>query len=215
MAVATRRDRSWSRRACAGIGLALILASIVFLPGARAQLAMIGPDEAPTRERAQEMLQARVSNLYAGSVAIDVPIANPLGSESAVIENGRRDFLQFNCVGCHAPNGGGGMGPSLSDSEWIYGSQPANIYLSIVHGRPNGMPAWGGMLPDEVVWELVAYVARIAKKPDAPLGRTISRQHLASRKEQIPAEMIDTINPWDHTEPFSGGQRPRAQAGER
>ncbi len=176
----------------------------------------ISPDEAPARERAQELLQTRVSNLYAGAAAVGVPLRNPRGDGSAIVDNGRRDFIQFNCVGCHAPNGGGGMGPSLSDSKWIYGSEPANIYLSIVHGRPNGMPAWSAMLPDDIVWELVAYIRSItAPAPaDGRFGHTISGAQLAQGVEQIPAEMLDTLEPWQHTEPFSSGQRPQAQGGE-
>jgi len=70
---------------------------------------------------------------------------------------GKRLFDQYNCSGCHA-HGGGGMGPALMDDKWIYGSEPANIFESIVEGRPNGMPAWRNKIPDQQVWELVAYV---------------------------------------------------------
>ena len=35
------------------------------------------------------------------------------------------------------------------DREWIYGGQPANIFATIVEGRPNGMPSWRGRIPDE------------------------------------------------------------------
>jgi cytochrome c oxidase cbb3-type subunit 3 len=44
------------------------------------------------------------------------------------------------------------------DKEWLYGHEPANIYASIVEGRPKGMPAFGGRIPDEQVWQIVAYV---------------------------------------------------------
>lgn len=56
-------------------------------------------------------------------------------------------------VGCHAANGGGGMGPALSEGRFIYGSNPANLFLSIYQGRPNGMPAWGEILPESTIWE--------------------------------------------------------------
>lgn len=50
------------------------------------------------------------------------------------------------------------MGPPLMDDKWIYGSSPENIYSTIVEGRPNGMPSWGGRIPNMQVWQLVAYV---------------------------------------------------------
>ncbi len=50
------------------------------------------------------------------------------------------------------------MGPALNDSEWIYGSEPENVFASIVEGRPNGMPSWRGRLTNAQVWQLVAFV---------------------------------------------------------
>jgi cytochrome c oxidase cbb3-type subunit 3 len=44
------------------------------------------------------------------------------------------------------------------DEAWIYGKDPASLYTSIVDGRPNGMPAWRGRIPDYQIWQLVSYV---------------------------------------------------------
>jgi cytochrome c oxidase cbb3-type subunit 3 len=81
----------------------------------------------------------------------------PYGENAWAISEGKRLYTWFNCIGCHA-NGGGGMGPPLMDENWIYGSEPQNIYATIIQGRPNGMPAFGGKLGDQQVWQLVAYV---------------------------------------------------------
>jgi cytochrome c oxidase cbb3-type subunit 3 len=50
------------------------------------------------------------------------------------------------------------MGPALTDSAWIYGSEPHNIFATIVQGRPNGMPSFGNHIPEDQVWQIVAYV---------------------------------------------------------
>lgn len=73
------------------------------------------------------------------------------------VSEGKRLYTWYNCVGCHS-HGGGGMGPALMDDKWIYGSEPEKIHASIVEGRPNGMPAFGGKIPDQQVWQIVAYV---------------------------------------------------------
>jgi cytochrome c oxidase cbb3-type subunit III len=73
------------------------------------------------------------------------------------VVTGKRLFGQYNCSGCHS-NGGGGMGPPLMDDEWIYGGRLEQIHQTLVEGRPNGMPAWGGKIPDEQLWQLAAYV---------------------------------------------------------
>jgi cytochrome c oxidase cbb3-type subunit 3 len=73
------------------------------------------------------------------------------------VAQGKLWFRWFNCVGCHA-QGGGGMGPALMDNDWIYGKDADAIFKTIVDGRPNGMPAFRGRIPERQVWQLVAYV---------------------------------------------------------
>ena len=95
---------------------------------------------------------------------------NPLGDSDAVVREGRRLFVWFNCAGCHGGHGGGGMGPSLRDVDWRYGSDDAHIFSSIAEGRGQGMPAWGTRIPEDQIWKIVAYIKsmRTANEPDAP-----------------------------------------------
>lgn len=110
-------------------------------------------------------------------LAIDPPQAAPAGSGSPdsasplrlggapwayagnayELNQGKLLYARMNCTGCHA-RGGGAIGPALMDSAWRYGSEPESIFTTLVRGRPNGMPAFAGRLPDHQVWQLVAYV---------------------------------------------------------
>lgn len=103
----------------------------------------------------------RLVSLAPGQPMIDVRPRNPYGHNALAVSEGKRLFTWYNCVGCHA-NGGGGMGPALMDDTWIYGSEPENIFSTIVEGRPNGMPSFGGKIPDYQVWQLVAYVQSLS-----------------------------------------------------
>ena len=85
---------------------------------------------------------------------------NPYEGNAYAISQGQKLFEQYNCAGCHF-HGGGGIGPPLMDEEWIYGSSPARIYQSITEGRPNGMPSFGGRIPQDQVWQLVTYVRSV------------------------------------------------------
>lgn len=82
---------------------------------------------------------------------------SPYTKNAYGLSEGKRLFGAFNCSGCHA-NGGGGIGPALTDDKWIYGAEPEQIYSTIVEGRPNGMPAFGGRIPSQQVWQLVSYI---------------------------------------------------------
>ena len=155
---------------------------------------------------ASELVHVPVVTLFPGAVPVRPTVQNPVAGDPEAVQRGMQYFNQMNCVGCHAPNGAGGMGPSLSNTTFLYGEEPENIYLSILQGRPRGMPAWGGMLPDQVIWDLVAYIQSISKEPAAPWGRTTSADGFTI--EQVPAEFITTVNPWQYTTPFSYGQAP-------
>jgi cytochrome c oxidase cbb3-type subunit III len=94
--------------------------------------------------------------LQPGSKA--TPDRSHLDENAYAVNQGKRLFRWYNCSGCHGGGGGGGMGATLIDAGWRYGGEPAAIYATIVEGRPNGMPAFGGRIPDDQVWQLVAYV---------------------------------------------------------
>jgi cytochrome c oxidase cbb3-type subunit III len=91
------------------------------------------------------------------TLATTQPQAAQYYDNADAVVQGKRLFNQYNCSGCHS-NGGGGMGPDLMDNEWIYGDRLEQIHQTLVEGRPNGMPSWGGKIPDPQLWELAAYV---------------------------------------------------------
>ncbi len=107
--------------------------------------------------RGAAIAKVEMADLHPGGGTPLPPVALPEDNNAFALSEGKRLFSWFNCVGCHA-HGGGGMGPALMDDKWIYGSEPQNIYATIVEGRPNGMPAWRGKIPEPQVWQLVAYV---------------------------------------------------------
>jgi len=104
------------------------------------------------------------------------------GSAYAVGE-GKRLYSAYNCVGCHA-NGGGGIGPALMDSEWIYGSKPDQIFSTIVQGRPNGMPSFAGKIPDYQVWEITAYVRSMSGQLPSDIAPSRSDTMAVKKPEQ-------------------------------
>lgn len=96
---------------------------------------------------------------------------NPFHNDPVALQDGRRLFDWYNCSGCHGGHAGGGMGPSLRDADWIYGNRDDQIFDTITHGRSNGMPAWGTKIPEQQVWELVAYIKSMGtpQEPDPPV----------------------------------------------
>jgi cytochrome c oxidase cbb3-type subunit III len=135
---------------CVGIGAAACESKTAQLAAVGAQPSstfFIGPQPGPDRPL------AIVTNPYAG--------------DPRALADGRRLFVWYNCAGCHGDHAGGGMGPSLRDTTWIYGSGDQHIFASITEGRTRGMPAWGSKLPQDQIWRIVAYI-RSLRTPNEP-----------------------------------------------
>ena len=114
-------------------------------------------DFSQTPSGATAIKSMRMSDLVPDGPDKTLSVDNRYDDNAYALAEGKRLFHWYNCTGCHA-EGGGGSGPALMDNVWIYGSESANVFATIVQGRPNGMPAFGGRIPEKEVWELVAYV---------------------------------------------------------
>lgn len=87
---------------------------------------------------------------------------NPYENDAYATAEGRRLYQWYNCSGCHFA-GGGGIGPPLMDDDWIYGGEPQQILDSMIEGRANGMPAYGGRIAHEDALKIVAYVRSLSR----------------------------------------------------
>jgi cytochrome c oxidase cbb3-type subunit 3 len=100
-------------------------------------------------------------------------VRNPFAGDPQAIAIGRQLFTGYNCAGCHSAYAGGGMGPNLRDTVWIYGGSDAQLFSTIAEGRPNGMPAWGAKVAEDQIWQIIAYLRTLGTngepvKPPTP-----------------------------------------------
>jgi cytochrome c oxidase cbb3-type subunit 3 len=151
-----------------------------------------------TLPNGEQLAQAtRLTDLQAGAPSQPGSIGSPFRNNAYGLSEGKRLYAAYNCSGCHA-QGGGAIGPALMDHRWIYGSRPEQIYSTIVEGRPNGMPAFGGRIPEQQLWQIVAYVES--------LSGNVSKAAAPSRNDDMSA-----ARPENRREP----QRPPIQTGHR
>lgn len=138
----------------------------------------------------------RVTNLQPGKPSPADVVKSPYQDSAWAVSEGKRYFQAYNCVGCHA-NGGGGMGPPLMDAEWTYGSDPRQIFSTIVEGRPNGMPSFGGKIPEQQVWMLVAYVQSLSGQlpKDVAPGRSDHMAVAPQEQSRPKARGVQTTPP--------------------
>jgi cytochrome c oxidase cbb3-type subunit III len=66
-----------------------------------------------------------------------------------------KTIYELNCVACHMPDGGGGIGPNLTDKNWILGGGIKNVFKVVSDGGRDGK----GMIP----WKQILNPAEIAQ----------------------------------------------------
>jgi cytochrome c oxidase cbb3-type subunit 3 len=140
---------------------------------------------------ASAMQAVQTTELQAGPKTVD-PTVGVYQENAFAVSTGQTFYEQFNCAGCHAPGGGGGMGPPLNDDEWIYGSDPENIFDTVVEGRPNGMPSFRGKIDNAHLWQLVAYIRSMSglTPPDTWMTRKDQMQETRPEREARPQRQL-------------------------
>jgi len=136
----------------------------------------------------------RVGQLEPGAPQPPEEVKSPYQENAWGLSEGKRLYGAFNCAPCHGINGGGAIGPPLMDDAWIYGSKPDQIYATISQGRPDGMPSFGGHIPAQQIWQLVAYVQSLSgqvRATTAP-GRNDDQMTALPESRRTPLTPVQT-----------------------
>jgi cytochrome c oxidase cbb3-type subunit 3 len=105
---------------------------------------------------------------------VDVNTVEFLSDESD-LSAGEKIF-QSNCVACHMADGGGGIGPNLTDEYWILGGGIKNVFHTISEGGRDGkgMIAWKQSLKPAEIAQVASYVLTLGgttpANPKEPQG---------------------------------------------
>lgn len=128
-------------------------------------------------EYEQEVAEAAISIAEYKRTAKDLVDSNTveLLTDAADLKAGKSIF-ETNCVACHMADGGGGIGPNLTDEYFILGGGIKNIFHTISEGGRDGkgMIAWKQTLKPLEMAQVASYVVTLQgttpANPKAPEG---------------------------------------------
>ncbi len=87
-----------------------------------------------------------------------------------------KEVFETVCVACHKPDGGGSIGPNLTDEYWILGGGIKNVFQTITEGGRDGkgMIAWKNSYKPSEIQQIASYVLSLQgttpAEPKAPEG---------------------------------------------
>ncbi|MGH2664717.1 cbb3-type cytochrome c oxidase N-terminal domain-containing protein [Flavobacterium sp.] len=136
---------------------------------------IMGGDDQETEFR-KEMAQAKIDvakYMLTAPDRMDESKVTKL-TDAPSINTGKGIFMN-NCVACHRADGGGQIGPNLTDNHWLFGGDIKNLFHTIINGGRDGkgMVAWKGTLKPTEIQQVASYVLSLqgsnpkdAKAPD-------------------------------------------------
>lgn len=73
-----------------------------------------------------------------------------------------KDIYELNCVACHMADGGGGIGPNLTDDYWILGGDIKSVFHTVSEGGRDGkgMIAWKQTLKPLEIAQVSSYILK-------------------------------------------------------
>jgi cytochrome c oxidase cbb3-type subunit 3 len=103
--------------------------------------------------KAGEQLKAAAMGNFEASLTTLQP-----SSDAAMLENGRQTYAKY-CAPCHRADGGGLVGPNLTDDYWIHGSNYTDTVKVIWDGVPaKGMITWKAVLKPNEIQAVASYI---------------------------------------------------------
>lgn len=122
-------------------------------------------DEYATEVKAGEEAKAA----YLASSANNVDENTVTMGDAAAIAEGK-DLYAKNCVACHAADGGGGVGPNLTDVYWLHGGSIKDVFKTIKYGWPDkGMKSWKDDFSPKQIASIASFVESLkGSTPAAP-----------------------------------------------
>lgn len=138
----------------------LFYACIVFGVVYMVQYEVLGADN-QEMELKKEVAQAKIDIAEYMKTAPDLMDEKTvtLSTEPADLAEGKEIFTT-NCAACHRADGGGQIGPNLTDDQWILGGGIKNIFHTLVNGGRDGkgMIAWKGTLKPKEMQKVGSYI---------------------------------------------------------
>lgn len=154
------------------------IAYLALYPGLGAMQGYFGWSQANAYEAEMEAGEKQYGPLFNKYLAMDIPT---VAKDPQAREIGERLFLNT-CAQCHGSDAQGSKGfPNLTDTDWLYGGEPATIQQTITEGRHGQMPSMAAAVgSDKDVLNVANYVLSLSGAPHDPIKAVLGKPKFAA-----------------------------------
>ncbi len=143
---------------------------------------------------------------YAQQQALKLQASNPVVSidENSVeattdplaLADGKQTFLTT-CASCHRKDGGGDIGPNLTDAYWLHGGSIKDVFKVVRHGvAGTNMIAWEGVISPEKIRNVSSYLLTLQgtnpANPKKPQGDRFIPEKVLIKADTVKLDSVKT-----------------------
>ncbi|MGM0945118.1 MAG: cbb3-type cytochrome c oxidase N-terminal domain-containing protein [Bacteroidota bacterium] len=154
----------------------VFILSIVFAVVYYVHYTVLGTGKTGIEEYQEELrLEAIAAENRQASMVASIDETNVEFDESSGSLSVGKSIFEANCAACHANDGGGGVGPNLTDDYWIHGGSIQDVFKVVKYGVVSkGMVPWEDQLSPQEMQQVSSYILTLVgttpANPKEPQG---------------------------------------------
>ncbi len=167
----------------------VFLITAVFGVGYFINYSVLGYGKTGIEEYEEELrIEAIASEERKANAVAGIDESTAIFDESAGALSSGKTIFEGNCAACHAADGGGGVGPNLTDEYWLHGNSIKDVFTVIKYGVVSkGMVPWQDQLSPEEIQQVASFVLSLKgttpANPKDPQGELVG---------STPAEVMES-----------------------
>ena len=133
--------------------ITIVIAAIYMLYYHVLHLGPLSAEEYKIEMKAGEQIKAAAMSKFEAGIPTLQPLTDPV-----ILNQGRATYAKL-CAPCHRADGGGLVGPNLTDDYWIHGGKYSDTVNVIWNGVPaKGMITWKNSLKPDDITAVASYI---------------------------------------------------------
>ncbi|MBN3583356.1 c-type cytochrome [Algoriphagus aestuarii] len=157
----------------------VFLFTAIFGVGYFINYSVLGYGKTGIEEYEEELkIEAMAAEVRKANAVAGIDESTVVFDESAAALASGKTIFEGNCAACHAADGGGGVGPNLTDEYWLHGNSINEVFSVIKYGVVSkGMVPWQDQLSPEEIQQVASFILSLKgtspANPKDPQGELV------------------------------------------
>ena len=178
----------------------VFILTIAFGVGYFVNYSVLGIGKTGVEEYEEELqLEAIAAEARKANMMASIDESSVVFDESGAALSSGKSIFEANCAACHASDGGGGVGPNLTDEYWIHGGSIQDVFKIIKYGVVSkGMVPWEDQLSPVEIQQVSSFILSLKgstpANPKDPQGELFVQEAIQAEELASDSTAIIALN---------------------